>query len=309
MEGWLWVLCAVLAAAVCLLLGKIWSLHRTLDALCREVSARLEEDSNVGLSLSSADRYMRRLATELDRQLKLLRRERLRCRQGDRELKEAVANLSHDLRTPLTAVAGYLELLRTTQVPPEARRYLSVLENRTQAMKELTEELFCYSLVLSGGQYEQREPVDLRQAVEDCVAGYYGVLKENGIVPEISLPDARVEGLLNKAALSRVLENVMSNAVKHGGENLCIVLTEDGRLTFSNRTREMNRVDVARLFDRFYTVEAGRRSTGLGLSIARQLTEQLGGQISASLEGDRFSVKICLPVQPTVPAKNVKMSR
>lgn len=149
-------------------------------------------------------------------------------KMGDRELKDAITNTSHDLRTPLTAICGYMELLARENTSESVRRYLNIIANRIDALKTLTEELFRYSVIVSVNPYDSRETVVLNHALEECVAGYYGALKEKGITPEISIPEARIERQLNKVALSRILENVIGNAVKYSDGDLMIVLSEQG---------------------------------------------------------------------------------
>lgn len=285
-------LCAVLAVIICILLVKIAGFHRAADEIRLEFAARLTADTNVGIDITTADHKMRQLAADIDKQLKFLRKEHIRYAQGDRELKDAITNISHDLRTPLTAICGYMELLNRENMPEPVRRYLNIIENRIDALKFLTEELFGYSVVVSSNSYDSREPVVLNHALEECVAGYYGVLNEKGIAPEISISEALIERHLNKVALSRILGNVINNAVKYSDGDLIIELSAEGVITFSNHATQLDEVTMGRLFDRFYTVENGQNGTGLGLAIAKVLTEQMGGRITALKTGSVFSIKI-----------------
>ncbi len=292
MECVLGVLCAVLAVTVLLLVWKIVLLRRSADALRQGLQERLETDTNTLLSIPSRDRAMRALAAGLNSQLRQLRRQRQRYQNGDRELKEAVTNISHDLRTPLTAICGYLDLLRRGDKPEQQARYLDLIAERTEAMKLLTQELLQYSVAAGGEQALAREPVDLNAAVEAAVASFYGVLTARGIEPRVTLPEKRVIRTLDHAALSRVLDNLLSNALKYSGGDLRIALDENGTITLSNAAPELDEIQVGQLFDRFFTVEAARRSTGLGLSIAKALTERMGGTIAARYEKPRLV--ICL---------------
>ena len=123
---------------------------------------------------------------------------------------------------------------------------------------------------------------------------FYGVMQEKGIVPQISLPEEPVWRMLDKAALNRIFSNIVSNAVKYSDGDLTVMLTADGTITFSNQAKALTSVEVGRLFDRFYTVESGRSSTGLGLSIAKVLTEKCGGQITADYDKGRLSIRVRL---------------
>lgn len=284
-----WVLTAGLALLALGLGWKVALLRHGIKGLRRDLVERRGQDTNTLLSLPCRDRELRRLASALNQELRALRQERLRYQQGDKELKEAVVNISHDLRTPLTAISGYLQLLKSQELPPDAQRYLEQIGDRTQAMKRLTEELFRYSVVVSEENLA-REPVDLRRAVEEALLSFYGALEGRGIEPQVRLPEEKVERLLDPAAVNRVLGNILTNALKYSAGDLKVTLEESGRLTFSNSAPGLDPVAAGRLFDRFYTVEAARNSTGLGLSIAKELTQRMGGSIGAELHGGTLTV-------------------
>ena len=289
-----WAAAAVLAAVVLVLGVKVWLLRRGAKALRLDLSQKLREDTNTLLSLPCRDRELRRLAASLNEELRLLRKERLRYQQGDRELKEAVVNVSHDLRTPLTALSGYVELLKGEALSPAGQRYLSQIEDRAQAMQAMTEELFRYSLAAEETALTL-EPVDLRAAVEEALLSFYGAFQQKGVVPQLSLPQGPVTRQLDKAALSRVLGNILTNALKYSPGELAVALSPAGVLTFSNPAPGLDPVSAGRLFHRFYTVESSAQSTGLGLSIARELTQRLGGTISAQWESGRLQVELTFP--------------
>ena len=292
-----WLLCAVPAVLMVTLYVRLRLLQHSLDEILRQLGERLSSDTNNPIFLSTQDPHARRLAAGLNVQLRELRRQRQRCENGDRELKEAVTNVSHDLRTPLTAICGYLELLDQSDKSPEQARYLSLIGERAQAMKQLTEELLRYSMAAGGEEELLLEPVDLNAAVEQAMASFYGALVEGGVAPTISLPEERVIRNLNRAALSRLLGNLLNNALKYSAGDLRVVLEPDGTLTLSNAAPGLDEVQVGQLFDRFYTVESARHSTGLGLSIARALTERMGGTIAARYEEERLAVILHFPPQ------------
>lgn len=289
------VLCALLAVAVLLLLWKLWLLRRSAEELRRGVQERLETDTNTLLSIPSRDGAMCRLAAGLNVQLRQLRRERQQYQNGDRDLKEAVTNVSHDLRTPLTAICGYLDLLEGEEKSETAERYLSLIRGRTDHLRSLTEEFFRTSAVLAAEEPEPAEPVSLNRAVEESLAAWYGVFSARGIAPEVELPETPVVRPLNREAVSRILSNVLSNAAKYSPGDLRIVLEKDGTLTFSNAAPSLTPVLAEQLFDRYFTVESGGQGTGLGLSIARRLTEQMGGTAAAGWQAGILTVRLYFP--------------
>ncbi len=288
-------LCAVLALAVLLLVWKIVLLRRSAEELRQGLQERLEEDTNTLLSISSRDSAMCRLAAGLNAQLRLLRQERRQYQSGDRTLKDTVTNISHDLRTPLTAICGYLDLLEGEEKSEAAARYLELIRGRTDHLRSLTEEFFRTSAVLAAQESGEPEEVSLNRAVEEALAAWYGTFSAKGIAPEVELPEEPVVRRLDREALARILSNILSNAAKYSPGDLRVSLTADGTLTFSNTAPGLTPVLAQRLFDRYFTVETGREAGGLGLSIARQMAEQMGGWADAQYQDGTLAIRVHFP--------------
>ncbi len=290
MLPWL-LLAAVFAVGVALAIRLIL-LHRGIDEALSEFDRLISEDTNSLITLSGGDRHLRRLASGLNKSLGDLKRLRRQYQSGDREIRDAVTNISHDLRTPLTAICGYLELLKKEEKSPAAERYIGFIENRTEALKSLTEELFRYSVILSTSEDMAMSRVDASAVLEECVAGFYAAFTDRGIEPKITLPENRVTLNLNRDALSRVFGNILSNALKYSDGDLEIVMEDSGDVRFTNSAENLGEIDVGRLFDRFFSVEAGKNSTGLGLAISKALVEHMGGTTSATYSAGRLTIEI-----------------
>lgn len=304
MENWLWLATAVLAGIAAVLAGKIYYMKKAAREIERAFAECLGTDTNTLIDISSRDRHMRRLAAAVNRELKALRTLRHRYLQGDLELKEAVTNVSHDLRTPLTAICGYLELLEGEEKSDQAARYLAVIGERTRTMRALTEELLRYSVSKSAAAGQKAEEVVLNHVLEESIAAYYGVLRERHIEPEISIPDEKIARTLNRSALSRIFENIISNAAKYSDGDLCIALALSGEITFQNHTSVLDELKTAQLFGRYYTVDSAEKSTGLGLAIARALTEQMGGSIDAQYRDGTLCIRVRFPEKERGEAEN-----
>lgn len=289
-----WILCAILLIAVLLLLAKIHVMRRSMAELCAQFRDRLSKDTNNLLYISSQDQRLRLLAREINIQLRLLRRQRRQYLNGDLELKNAVTNISHDLRTPLTAICGYLQLLEQEEKSEAVSSYIRQIENRTAVLKSLTEEFFRYSVLTSEEELSPSEVV-LNHVLEESLVSNYGALTARHITPELSITEIPVHRTLDASALGRIFENIISNALKYSDGNLSVSLTEKGAITFANRAKGLTPVMAERLFDRFYTVETGSSSTGLGLSIARLLTERMGGTIRAGYTNGILSIHLYFP--------------
>ncbi len=291
MERLLLFITGILFLIIFVLLAKIYYLRRSANEIAEAFRDRLEKNTNVLIDISTRDHCMRKLADEINLQLRLLRKERQRYQHGDLELKEAVTNISHDLRTPLTAISGYLDLLEREEKSENIQRYLSQIKNRTEVLKCLTEELFRYSVV-SSSQDLNPEHIDIVRALEENLLSFYAVMQEKGIQPGIELPEEPIYRDLDVGAVNRIFSNIISNALKYSDGDLSIKMDKNGCVTFSNTANNLTAVTVGRLFDRFYTVEANRNSTGLGLSIAKLLIERMGGYIEAIYNNGKLEIKV-----------------
>ena len=267
-------------------------LRHSIREVAAELVEKLRTDTNTLISISIGDSSVQLLASRINRQLQALRKERLKLQTGNDELTTAVTNISHDLRTPLTAICGYLDLLEQEPQSEKSGRYLAVIRERTDAMRSLTEELFCYSVITATTDELRMEHVCLNDILEQRLVGFYGALSARGITPEIRMPDVAIMRKLDAAALRRIFDNILSNAVKYSGGDLAVSLLPNGTVTFSNSAPSLSRVQAERLFDRFYTVETARNSIGLGLSIAKLLTEKMGGTITAEYENGHLQICI-----------------
>lgn len=295
MEAWLWAVIALLFIVNITLALKLFLWHRAAHSLAENLEELLREDTNTLLSLSSRDRELRTLARALNDGLRQLRAQRRRYQQGDRQLKQSVTNIAHDLRTPLTALGAYLDLLEKEELSHQARQYLHIIRERWEALGSLSEELFRYSLLSSPDKELHPEPLSLSAALEESLAAHYGALVTRGIQPQISLPEEGVVRRLDKDALGRIFSNLLHNALKYSDGDLQVSLSTTGEITFSNRAPDMDELALGRLFERFYTVESARPATGLGLSIAREFTERMGGQISADYKEEVLSIRLFFP--------------
>ena len=275
MEVGVWCGAGILVLYNIVLQIKVYLLRKSAKEIRKDFQKLLKTNTNTIIQISSRDREMCALASTINLQLETFYEKRRCYEQGNLELKEAVTNISHDLRTPLTAIYGYLNLLKKEECPEHIKRYLDAIENRA-------EEMTLQVLTLNG-------------ILESSISAYYSVLKQNHIVPEISISDQQITGRVNENALSRVLGNILSNAVKYSDGDLKIVLSEDGEIRISNHASGLSEVQAERLFDRFYTVNTARKSTGLGLSIAKALMEKMGGTITADYREN--VLEICVNVQ------------
>lgn len=276
------------------LLLKIFYMRKAIREIKRGFSEKLYTDTNTPIMLSSHDKLVSSLANDINVELKELQKQKHRYIQGDKELKNAITNISHDLRTPLTTICGYLSLLDKEEKSEHIARQLSIIKNRTFALKQLVEELFRYTTIISDTENSVYTETVINNVLEDCISSYYAIFKEKGITPNINLCEQKIVRSVDKTALLRIFNNIIDNAIKYSEEDLTISLFENGKIVFSNHTSDLNEIQIGKLFDRFYTVNTARKSTGLGLSIAKALIEKMDGNISADYSNNVLSIIIKL---------------
>lgn len=162
-----------------------------------------------------------------------------------------------------------------------------------QILKSLL-ELFRYTTIISDTENSVYTETVINNVLEDCISSYYAIFKEKGITPNINLCEQKIVRSVDKTALLRIFNNVIDNAIKYSEGDLTISLFENGKIVFSNHTSDLNEIQIGKLFDRFYTVNTARKSTGLGLSIAKALIEKMDGNISADYSNNVLSIIIKL---------------
>ena len=191
-------------------------LKKSIKEICHGFEHSLHTDTNVQVSVSSRDETVRTLAKAINIQLSELRKIKRQYENGDQELKDAITNISHDLRTPLTAIWGYLDLLEKKDLPEDEKRYIEQIRNRSEALKQLTEELFRYSVISSTPEMSY-ENVDMRRVIEETLISFEGALQEANIIPNVQLPVSSIWRRLDSTALTRIFSNIINNAIKQIG--------------------------------------------------------------------------------------------
>ena len=290
MEIFLTILSIALVITVIILTAKILVLKKSTREISEQFSKLIEGDTNALISVSSADKDISNLASVMNTKLKDLREKELIYTNGDKELKSAITNVAHDIRTPLTAICGYVDMMKEERDPAKLDRYIAIVSQRASALKVLSEELFKYSVSTNSEKFQEMEKVDVNLHLQETLFSFYTKFCERGITPRITACESSIVRITNKNSLTRIFSNIIENAIKYSDGDFSVSVKEDGSIRFSNTARNLNNVDVGKLFDRFFTVENCKYSTGLGLSIAKQLTKQLGGEISAEYKNEVLTI-------------------
>lgn len=292
------VLIVLLALACAVLLWRQYTLEQGLHQAARRMKEQMADETTVRLSLPCPGAGAEELLVCLNQLLELRQEERALYRRKEQDLRRQIANVSHDLRTPLTSILGYLQLLEGDGLSPEKKaEYLSVIEGRARTLQTFIASFYDLSRIEGGELPLEREQVDLGRALSDQLAASYGQIEEAGLEMEVDIEEGLPPVWADSGAVTRIFSNLLTNALRHGTGTLSVRLYREGSAivsAFSNRAEGLTEEDAAHVFERFYTADKMRtgQSTGLGLAIVKALAERMGHTAAARWEDGVFTIEV-----------------
>lgn len=289
------MIAAVILAALCAVLGlRLYALEKDIRSCARQ----LREDEGARVRMAAPNRAAEDLLSAVNRLLELREADEAEQRRQEHAIRQQISNISHDLRTPLTSILGYLQLLEGDSLTVEERReYLGIVRGRAKALQSLITSFYDLSR-LEGGEYPlSREKVDLYHVLSELVAEFYNDFEQSGFDMTVELAPGLPAVTADPAGVLRVFTNLIRNALEHGQKRMSILLYRQGETVvsaFSNDAAGLTREDVEHVFDRFFTADKMRtgQSTGLGLAIVKALVGQMGHRVTAALDGEMFTVQV-----------------
>ncbi len=292
------VLIIILVLACAWLAGRQVTLEQGLRRAARRMREQMADETTARLSLPCPSAGAEELLVCLNELLELRQEERALYRRKEQELRQQIANVSHDLRTPLTSILGYLQLLEGDGLSPEKKaEYLAVIEGRARTLQVFIAAFYDLSRIEGGELPLEREKVDLGRALSDQLAAAYEQIEAAGLAVEVDIAPGLPPVWADGGAVTRIFSNLLTNALRHGEEALAVKLYREGNVivsAFSNRAGELTEEDAAHVFERFYTADKMRtgQSTGLGLAIVKALAERMGHAAAARWEDGVFTVEV-----------------
>ena len=280
------------------LLTRHFYLKREIKRATKQLHELNQNLTEKKLDIRFFDKDIEKLVEEINNQINLTKKATADKRRTENELKQAISHISHDIRTPMTSILGYIQLLEVEEMKPSLRKeYTQIIKDGALRLKALLEDFFELSIIEQTDYPMKLETIKINQVILEVLLGFYEAFNKRGLTPTIEIPD---EDLLIKADLSavkRVIENLILNAIKHSSGNVIIRLekaTSSVQLMISNSVEQLSERDLTYMFDRFYKADQARigHGTGLGLPIAKSLMEKMNGSISAELEQGELAI-IC----------------
>lgn len=283
----------ILFAAVVFWAGKYYGLKKQLKA----VSAQLREETNSLVTVAFIDSDVEAVALEMNRLLEKIRQTIIKSNASSAALKSSIADISHDMKTPLTAVIGYLQLAQRECNDEKTKELIKICLERAHYCNSLINDFFELSVLESQGCVPKLENVDVAGMICEQILANYPVFEGKSITPHFEDSDQPVIVSADAALLNRVIQNLISNGIKYTSKDIFFrIFQENGRVTIIVSNPINTYVNAARIFDKFYTQDKSRsKGSGIGLYLCRQFIEAMGGSISAEIDKNCLSIKVTLP--------------
>ena len=300
----MWILFALL---FCGSLIYIVTLRKQIQAINTSLTMRLKEPIEQPITIELVDASLNTLTKQINQLLFEAQQTRIKSAREEKYYKELISNISHDFRTPLTAIKGYIQMLKNTEVTADQLGKLSIAEKHVGRLEQLLSIFFEYSYLLSNDIEPKRETVHVLPLIQETVAGLYTEIEQKGL--EIELPESNDRFTIeaDEAMVVRIIQNLIRNSITHSYGHIVIEVkesTDNVTIQFSNPidlSTYNEAFDPNVFFDRFYTSDTARVSnTGLGLSIVKLLSEKLGGKALATIENGiiTFHIELRKKLQP-----------
>ena len=293
----MYIIIGILAGIIILQSIIIWKYQRQVKDICRQLAFLMKHDSNMLIHREFGLGGIGMLSDRLNDLLELRRKEKQYYQEKETLIADTYTNLSHDIRTPLTSLDGYFQLMEACENVEEQRRYLNIIHERIHSLNEMLEELFMFTKLKNESYRLELTSCCINRILKETVFSYYDEWVRREIQPDIQITEEQLYIDGNKQGLSRIIQNVIKNGLDHGEKKIRIVLKREQNravLRISNQVIASEKIDIEHVFDRFYKADAARSktSTGLGLSIAREFVRRMNGEIGAKIEENEFIVEM-----------------
>ncbi len=282
----------VLVIFLILLLSYIFFMKREI----KNIRIQLDEYNNLKslkkIDIALFDKEIENLAYSINKHIDINIQSQIKQKLLEEEIRKNIADISHDLRTPLTSILGYIQMIKKGNLPKEKQiEYIDIAERRAKDLQSLLSDFFELSIIESPDYYIELEEININNILCEVIASFYSSLVDKNITPpKIDLPEENIMIIGNEVAIKRVLQNLISNMIKHCKEDIYISLKMENNkavLTTINKCDDFKEEDIDLIFNRFYKRDHARtnknESTGLGLFISKSLMDKMDGEIYAEV--------------------------
>lgn len=291
------IACIILAVVAILGIGLAFYYRHQIKNVKSQISFLNQHETNMLITSDQKSGCVAELTDELNTLIEQTAALRKEIADNESHLKDTIINLSHDIRTPLTSMDGYFQLLLKSDDPEERQQYAAVISDRLSSLKEMLDELFTYAKLTNKAYEVELSPCAVNEILLSVLFSFYKDIKQRGIEPLVNVPEQDIFIQGNGPALHRIFQNILKNCIEHGNNQLSVRLINTAdtvQIYFENDYQTQEPIDANKVFDRFYKADDARSktSTGLGLSIAKELVERLNGSIIGNVKNDIFTITI-----------------
>lgn len=291
------ILCVILFVLVCYL----FFMQRELKRLRKELSIILKENTNGVMHTEFSSKEIKKLVQTINQQIAFVKQKESMVEHQNQQFTKMIRNISHDLRTPLTSALGYIDILQKSDCSEEEKlKNLKIIEERLQRLSELIDSFFEFAKIISDEENIQMDVINVVAVLEKSISNHYEDFSSAKRMIQFHTSKRKISMISNETMLLRVFDNLIRNAYKHSRGDLEIKVKTGKEMTilFQNELLYPG-LDVDKIFDEFYTIDISRTrgNTGLGLAIAKEFVEQLGGHISAQKKQDDLQIILTFPLE------------
>jgi signal transduction histidine kinase len=286
----------ILVFLIILLILYVYYLKTQIKSISEQLENISEGKTEKKIDISLLDKDIEYLVGSINRNINFQKQLRIEVLRNEQKLKDSIANISHDLRTPLTSIMGYLQLLEKSELSKNQREKINIVKKKSEILYNLIASFFEITIIENESMSINLEKINMNNFLSDVMLQNIMSFKEAGIEPVFDLPNTTIFVEADKIILQRIVQNLISNMLKYasGYAKISLKQKEHVELSFMNRIQDSKKIDVHLLFEKFYTADRSRSlgSTGLGLSIVKLLAEKMNAKVTAEINEDILILKI-----------------
>lgn len=290
------IIILILSIVIILLISYIFHLKLQIKSIGKQLENISEGKTEKKIDVSLLDKDIEYLAGNINKNINLQKQLRIESLRNEQKLKDSIASISHDLRTPLTSIIGYLQLLEKSELSENQKEKISIIKKKSEILHNLITNFFEITIIENDRMHINLEKINMNNFLSDAMLQNIMPFKEAGIEPIFDLPNTTIFIEGDKIILQRIVQNLISNILKYGSSyvKISLVKKEHVELCFANKIQDPKKIDVNLLFEKFYTADKSRSSgsTGLGLSIVKLLAERINAKAVAEIKEDILTLKI-----------------
>lgn len=292
------VIIFILMSVLCVVFLFLYvQLRKEIQSVRHQLLYTRKEESSFTLFSTSSNKDMKDIIAEVNGIKDEMLLEKRNHLKNEKDIRDMIANISHDIRTPLTSIQGYLEMMQTSNDPMERERYNTIVVHRLKDLEAMLDEFFLYTKLMNTSEEHSLEIKEVYPLICGSLLSYMELLKEHELIPEVICEDETIELALHEESFQRICMNLIMNAIRYGEAPFCISIKQDKEavmITFENKVKAGMTIDTEHMFDRFYKGNDARtqKGSGLGLAIVKELVMRMHGEVSSTCTNGMLQIVI-----------------